>query len=615
MSSFVSLPTELHREVLSLLQRDSLAALCRTCKACREYAEPFLYQSFLYFFRSEDREPPHYDPLIHPFFAAVWRRPELAAHVKRADFCVNGWLDWGTKLRDLPPPMRYEDTWLEAGWDFMKASHKFLEKDGALRESDALETNETCTVDTTSEESEASEDGDTSEDEVFQGWDEALENELSDGNVGALTAVLLSLFHNLEVLEIDFSLIWSSEALPKALRIGPHLQHLTALKVFNNLDGRILRDFNDKRLPGTALLDAPSLIEADIVLQDAPIVASPQNITCLANLARLSILNVGASPATLSDMLQHTSNLVTLEYFFAQDLEELKRDSGYWHEHLNEWEEFTAAVSNVSTTLKNLVISVDWSHVDDYPPEDMDDDWVNDIWKRRGRLGSLKELSSLERLEVPTVVLLGCDPTKAIQSLHKILPSGLHELCLRDDLIDFGDYRWTPWNSLVIGRNLRRSFRNTCDPTKLLDRLRQYMETVGSERDFYASHKFGLQRLVLKAHRDRVWPDEYLEQLRTMSEAAGVTSSVRMRLSGYLSRYSDWDDGVKEIILELDESLTEGSEEDGSEGGMSEEEESEKDGSVGDRSEKSGSEDESEEYSRYHVHYFNEPSRQFQRNT
>ncbi|KAH8901198.1 hypothetical protein GQ53DRAFT_631810, partial [Thozetella sp. PMI_491] len=121
----------------------------------------------------------------------------------------------------------------------------------------------------------------------------------------------------------------------------------------------------------------------------------------------LGVLHAGAKPEVLANMLSHTPNLSTLEYFFAQNLEDLKYDSYYKLDYTDEWLHFTRALGHVSSSLRNLVISVDYAVVDDYPPEEMDVRWVNGVWERQGRLGSLKHMVALERVEAPTFVLIG----------------------------------------------------------------------------------------------------------------------------------------------------------------------------------------------------------------
>ncbi|PWI66053.1 hypothetical protein PCL_05531 [Purpureocillium lilacinum] len=511
MPGLVSLPVELLQEVLSLLEDDALCALCGTCQTLRAYAEPFLYESITYTFYSNDDKDIPGPPSIDGLFTAIWRRPELAAYVKRAYFVVTGdSLYFDTELRELPPSEEHVDSWVEA----------ILDLDESLQD--------------------------------------RISEEVVSGNVGALTAVLLSRLHNLEVLEMDFTVPCSSDAIADVLKASASpstsgnasgFQQLEELRVINNRDGRVLRYDDSQSIPD-ALLHLPNLREAEIILQE-PVAAPPaEDPILLNNLTRLSILNAGASPKDLASILKFTPQLETLEYFLGQDFEELKNDRRYRCEYRNEWAAFAEAVSTVAGSLKELIISVDWAHIDDYPPEDMDTDWVNGIWERRGRIGSLKSLVCLKRLEVPIVALLGWEPSTAPDRLQDILPMGLRELCLRDDLIDEHHYRWTRWQHFVIGRNLAQSFHDTCNPTDLLERLRRYLDAVGTELESDSARKFGLESLVLKAQLNRVWPDKYLEQLRMMSQAAGVSATVRMRMSGFLTSYDSWNDEVKEMILE-----------------------------------------------------------------
>lgn len=59
----------------------------------------------------------------------------------------------------------------------------------------------------------------------------------------------------------------------------------------------------------------------------------------------------------------------------------------------------------------------------------------------KGSLDSLQALTSLRTLSVPTPVLLGWYPDRALP-LNSLLPEGLQDLRLRNDLSDWGLYKW-----------------------------------------------------------------------------------------------------------------------------------------------------------------------------
>lgn len=62
-----------------------------------------------------------------------------------------------------------------------------------------------------------------------------------------------------------------------------------------------------------------------------------------------------------------------------------------------------------------------------------------------GRIGSLKHFTNLKRLEISLPVLLGWTPDFPKVKLRDVVPVGLQELCLRDDLFEKHCYGWKPF--------------------------------------------------------------------------------------------------------------------------------------------------------------------------
>jgi hypothetical protein len=103
-------------------------------------------------------------------------------------------------------------------------------------------------------------------------------------------------------------------------------------------------------------------------------------------------------------------------------------------------------------------------------------------------MGSLKSFTKLERLEIPLPVLLGWSLDFPVKNLRSVLPSGLKELCLRDDLVDGykgHTYPWTPWASegREESRNLDQYFETTVDCSPVIQQLADYLTHHPTQSD------------------------------------------------------------------------------------------------------------------------------------
>lgn len=77
----IFLPNELWLNVINHLARDDLPSISRTSKLLHQLAEPILYEEL-------DTAKSRTGKAVECFFRTMIRRPELARHVKHANFNV-----------------------------------------------------------------------------------------------------------------------------------------------------------------------------------------------------------------------------------------------------------------------------------------------------------------------------------------------------------------------------------------------------------------------------------------------------------------------------------------------------------------------------------------------
>ncbi|KAL9628624.1 MAG: hypothetical protein Q9164_007199 [Protoblastenia rupestris] len=228
-------------------------------------------------------------------------------------------------------------------------------------------------------------------------------------------------------------------------------------------------------------------------------------------------------------------------------------------------------------------------------------------------MGSLRDFTRLERLEVPLPVLLGwkppwgggevglssdghcfdnkiqdlvsaqvrIHPTRStevplfdlapshgrlserqsaqplVRNLRDVLPPTLRELCLRDDLFDTGDYLWTPWNSFVIGAKLDQSYQDTLIAEPVLFQLRNCLALYPESHSPASGHQYAsaqpspLKEICLKFQMNRLWPARYLNLFEDLCRGAGIMGKVELRLGceRHVFEKDDIHDLVEEIVL------------------------------------------------------------------
>lgn len=322
-------------------------------------------------------------------------------------------------------------------------------------------------------------------------------------------------------------------------------------------------------------LDIQSLVKLETVIATNTfphhIMVLRMGSSILPNLRHLRLNHTRqANIQDLSQILLCSPNLQNLEYHHVQELlgeAHTRYDEGIQNfEDLAaqdrptiSWGEFTAALNPMTTTLTHLTIALDNAVWDQPNGEQTPDD---EIWQRKGRLGSLRGLTALKRLEVPIFVLLGWDPQSCL-SLGETLPSGLQELCFRDDLVDAdarSEYLWMPWyhdtdiwavndyafetieditfGNRITNHQLDHRWRRNCNTSLIIGQIENYLS---------GSHK--LHTLIIKTIQGRSWPKESVQKLATICKRANVVCKFHARLTNY-------GEEVRETIVEELDSST-----------------------------------------------------------
>jgi hypothetical protein len=513
MSTILDLSLELVFQILQSLSTPDLASFSKTCQSLHAITEPILYESVSWTFDRDEEE--YEDQSILLFLRSILRRPVLADHVKKINLrCISSFYDG-----DNEEP--YEI---------------------------ALSANDCDTICGT-----LAEERFTFQEEVGEAiWNNSLD---------AFITFLISRLHSLEILEIGFGLVRISKFLGMILESDAKnaLQGHKCIFTFERLKEvhfTAERDHDSLIRPsrGTeiscrrffdliaGLFHITSLETIDVVLPEPEMLGMPftwpPNSLPPSNLTTLHLRHSHASVATLRKLLLATPKLSTLQYDFVQDVDDLYQGKP----HYGEWAQLTRALRTLSSTLKDLTISVDYHIIDDYKPEDWDEDWIAGVWSRRGRMGSLRDFTKLERLEVPLPVLLGWEPPG--QNLRDVLPSSLRHLCLRDDLFDTGDYLWTPWRSFVVGAELDQSYQDTLNAEHVLSQLRGYLNVGDNNR-----HEPLPDEVCLKFQHKRLWPRRALDPFERMCRDAGILGKVEVRMGSesYFERENC--DLVEEVVL------------------------------------------------------------------
>ena len=494
MAALLSVPPEILILILGRLGPSSLSSFGQTCKAAEAFVEPLLYRRIAWKFNGKKDPMPNHR--IHSFFQAIRQRPARASYVKAATL-LSGTGRWQSSqtaqlLSDYPPPPDVETLWV----DVLR---------GGVQGRDLTR---------------------------FEGG--TFRSETIIGNPGALMAILLIVFPELETLVTDYTLIKQSD-LPNEVMGG--LLKLKRATVRNNLDSRIIEPFERPEL--SALFSLPRLEHLSTVFQLVDDVSVAQ--ANLPALLSLSLTDHLSDPSALGDLLTKTPKLERFSYFLVEDTDNLAEDKNYQSVHQDTWSAFATSLGSVAGTLRILKISMDEAGTSDYPPETMDEEWVLGVSSRRGAIGSLTHLQNLTKLEIPMHILFGSHPHHT--NLRDLLPPSLRKFYLRDDLIY--DQDWHTYVPDVVVPALRSYLLGNGAPSNEvlpLQELRLKLRTVWLIEQFGRTDiEDGLE----------IGEEDPLEQLVRISRQAGVRCTIHFRvLDGtYISTKHECIDRIDELVL------------------------------------------------------------------
>lgn len=549
MATITSLAPETLHGILQCLSPHNLAALAATCKALQPHAESVLYHSFVHTLSRRARER------LHQFIHSVSQRSDLARYVKKitikcetAHQTFHHYEEWELDALDIDLDP------IIAVWATMFTYHQF-------------------------------EFGEKYPGHTFR-------QIRPTGNAAylydSLIALLLSKVCNLEVLRMDWGFACH------AFSVHQFLKHANCMCMHGTKEHHGFRRLkevstntrgNDKSTGSQGYLRYwPLNIQSLETLEMVPVSTYPRcrkilpmSPPILPNLKRLRLNHThGKNNQDVSQMLSQSPNLQIFEYHHVQDL--LGAIHETFHEGIQNWDwlgfsahdrsvidwrELTAALGQIKTTLTCLTIVLD-NAVYDEP--NWESAGYNEIWQRKGCLGSLRGLTALKRLEVPIFVLLGWYPQTCL-NLAQVLPSGLSELCFRDDLVDSDArsdpdssrpksfrYHWMPWyhnngqptvevdefeviEDIAIGNRITshqvdQRCRLYCDPSLIIGQIASYLSSDHS-----------LQTLTIKTLAGRSWPKKYVRELASICKQANVVCKFHGRLTNF-------GEEVRETIIE-----------------------------------------------------------------
>jgi hypothetical protein len=286
----------------------------------------------------------------------------------------------------------------------------------------------------------------------------------SDDELDFIIATVIVHCPNLKVLRLGVDFLHQNTFLPKALYhfLGLTGSSKSALTKLENVDltQNMLRPEDgysrpsSVRVPFSVCLPffyVPRLKTFSVVLPDRignfrprlppaewPTWPTTTPPTCTVSV--LDLKNTIASAATLSFILAQTPRLKSLRYNIWVPL-------GSQHGAI----ELRDALYSVSQTLEELVISSDAMSSEE---EDATIDWNSRRDEGEG-LGSLVPLSHLTKLEISLPLLLNWTADSDL-SLKDVLPSGLEELCFRDDCVGWS----MEWNEERTVEEVQRWVEN-----------------------------------------------------------------------------------------------------------------------------------------------------------
>ncbi|PGH14585.1 hypothetical protein AJ79_02920 [Helicocarpus griseus UAMH5409] len=518
-SVFDNIPQELLDKIASALPLSSLAALSAACKPLYFRILPLLYESIsLQFYTSEcgrGRELHLLHSPVHLFFRTVRQRPLLGTYVKSSCFDIRQTKFHGsTKIVCNKPSPDLCDIW-----------------NGLVRE-------------------------------LALPFSQKLEADIQLGHPSAFIALLLTQLPNLEKLRLGYGFFQESKQIADMLEFigseplsyrGSRFSSLKEIYVQNDIDGAIAYDDDATTKANRSFLDFPSLELLDIIVQEPrdkrlESVGDKNSKPLLPHLKTLRLTDNGVSMNSLAFVLSTVPSLTTFDYFRAQNIEALKFDRTYRHHHTNHWQLLTSTLSTThSHTLKHLTIAADSGDIDEWPPHNMDRNWVSTIWLRQGSLSSLSQFTALQNLEAPIAVLLGWYPDFLNRTLRGILPPSLRHLTLNDDLSAYNHtYKWTTWHRKHIEAtpDRPRQVHEFSDSTPIFQQLRDYLLPAAPH------HKpLNLRSLRLRMREGQHWNLSQLRILEQICREARVLCIVYERMKSYRPRCDRLTGDMREMVI------------------------------------------------------------------
>ena len=189
----------------------------------------------------------------------------------------------------------------------------------------------------------------------------------------------------------------------------------------------------------TKIFHLPAIEQMDISIPPTQI-AQPmlENLPIAPYLTIMYLRETSLDPADLAKILSKTPQLKRLFFGYYEDRD---KPRGYTlREHLS-METLLHALLYVSPTLEDLELSLSWADGENPGGNHWNERKNRIFYGVEGKLGSLAAFTSLTRLQLPLVMLLGFYPT-GDPTLPQALPPSLRHLCISNDLSEWVTFKW-----------------------------------------------------------------------------------------------------------------------------------------------------------------------------
>lgn len=482
MASIHSLSNELLDMVLSKLKNKDVLAVITTCTSLKRNAERCLYSRVKLVVPKPERHDATKVLPVHRFFMTLSQRPELAEMVRSLRLIGVGMFSSRQHTCALPCDEAVLEAWLTAaervGVTSIKPSTRQL-----------IET----------------------------------------GNPSVFVAILLAMCTELTSLTLHLSLLWEPELLAAVLVSRGGNSKLKEARIKNDRDSEGVRE-GCHEIPLWNLIQAfahsPQLETLQVVLpahesfsfdETMPVIQFPR-------VKSLTISDFGVNKKNVKSLLRCFPALTQIDYFLAMNYDDViceERDSKV---HDDGWRKLQDALEVKKDSLTLLFISVDFTYTDDYPPDDLDAEYMDATWERMGSM-SCKAFHRLQKLQIPVIALLSAHRSQVKHDLSELIPQSLRRLILRDDCI---------WDTGVNGQSWVVPVHPQGESMARRHRLGTYYlagALVTILEEFLTSHvgcdSYRLNSLCLRVLLRRIWSEANLERLRAASSRAGILCTIR----------------------------------------------------------------------------------------